>query len=49
MELPDYIQLNRSDEGMLAYLANSWFFENRHSSPEAQHHFDKQYGLSIIP
>ena len=41
-------QLNRSEEGMLAYLANSWFFENRHSSPEAQHDFDKQYGLSII-
>ena len=26
-----------------------WFFENRHSSPEAQHHFDKQYGLIIKP
>lgn len=43
--LPELVQLNRSDEGMLTYLANSWFFENRHSSPEAQHHFDKQYGI----
>ncbi|NDH09354.1 MAG: hypothetical protein EBY16_07055, partial [Gammaproteobacteria bacterium] len=47
--LPEYVQLNHSDEGMLAYLANSCFFEHRHSSPEAQHRFDKQYGLSIIP
>ena len=43
--LPGYVQLNRSDEGMLAYLARSWFYENRHSSREAQHHFDKQYGI----
>ena len=46
--LPGHVQLNRSDEG-LAYLARSWFYENRHSSPEAQHHFDKQYGLIIKP
>ena len=40
-------KLNLREQGLLLSLEKSSFWANRHSSPDAQHAFDKRYGLVV--